>query len=80
MIHSSDLLCSSPDPQQRLLLEAFARLRCQDLQTTASVSPSMGVYVGCSQLEYARLTLEQNVPVNAYYATGENVYKTVSLF
>jgi len=40
----------------------------------------MGVYVGCSQLEYARLTLEQNVPVNAYYATGENVYKTVSLF
>ena len=48
-------------------MEAFADLRCQDLQVA---TPTMGVYVGVSQLEYARITLEQKVPVNAYYATG----------
>ncbi len=68
----------TPDPQQRLLLEALASVRSEDttisatsLRSDPQPSPSaMGVYVGVSQLEYARLTLEQKVPVNAYYATG----------
>ena len=39
------------------------------LASTAAAG-DMGVYVGVSQLEYARLSLEQGVDVNAYYATG----------
>ena len=39
-------------------------------QGATTASSAVGVYVGVSQLEYARLTLEQAVPVNAYYATG----------
>jgi acyl transferase domain-containing protein len=31
------------------------------------------VFVGLSQLEYARLTLTQCVPVSAYYATGAHL-------
>jgi acyl transferase domain-containing protein len=31
------------------------------------------VFIGISQLEYARITLEQNTPVSAYYATGAHL-------
>jgi acyl transferase domain-containing protein len=31
------------------------------------------VYVGISQLEYARITLDQNTPVSAYFATGAHL-------
>lgn len=31
------------------------------------------VYVGLSQLEYAKITLTQRVPVSAYYATGAHL-------
>lgn len=31
------------------------------------------MFVGVSQLEYARLTLEQKVDINAYYATGAHL-------
>jgi acyl transferase domain-containing protein len=31
------------------------------------------VYVGISQLEYARLTLDQRTPLSAYYATGAHL-------
>lgn len=34
---------------------------------------SAGVFIGLSQLEYARITLEQNTPVSAYYATGAHL-------
>lgn len=34
------------------------------------VAGPTGVFVGVSQLEYARLVLEQDVHINAYYATG----------
>jgi len=30
----------------------------------------LGVFVGVSQLEYARVCLEHNAPLTAYYATG----------
>jgi acyl transferase domain-containing protein len=33
-------------------------------------SQGMGVYVGVSQLEYARICLEQGTPLTPYYATG----------
>lgn len=32
-----------------------------------------GIYVGVSQLEYARLGLEMDTPLNAYYATGAHL-------
>ncbi|GAX72979.1 hypothetical protein CEUSTIGMA_g431.t1, partial [Chlamydomonas eustigma] len=41
-----------------------------------SSSPIVGVYVGVSQLEYARMILDQRVPVNAYYATGAHLSVT----
>jgi acyl transferase domain-containing protein len=31
------------------------------------------VFIGISQLEYAHITLEQNTPVSAYYATGAHL-------
>jgi acyl transferase domain-containing protein len=31
------------------------------------------VYIGLSQLEYARITLDQNTPVSGYYATGAHL-------
>lgn len=36
----------------------------------------MGVFVGVSQLEYARMTLQQNIDVNAFYATGAHLSVT----
>lgn len=73
------------DPQQRLLLDVFAEALAGDTTTahptaTAQLgsshvsfgaqAPDMGVYVGVSQLEYARMTLEAKTDLNAYYATG----------
>jgi acyl transferase domain-containing protein len=34
---------------------------------------SAGVFIGLSQLEYARITLDLNTPVSAYYATGAHL-------
>lgn len=34
---------------------------------------NVGVYVGCSQLEYAQITLQQQVPLTGYYATGAHL-------
>ncbi len=76
------------DPQQRLLMEGYAAAAAQDnmQQQLAHSSPSShpalfdpsgaGVYVGVSQLEYARITLEQKVPLAAYYATGAHLSVT----
>ncbi|KAF6259570.1 thiolase-like protein [Scenedesmus sp. NREL 46B-D3] len=43
--------------------------------TTRLLPPcrSAGVYVGISQLEYARITLHQAIPVSAYFATGAHL-------
>lgn len=43
---------------------------------TAVASSAVGVYVGVSQLEYARITLDQDVPMAAYYATGAHLSVT----
>lgn len=66
------------DPQQRLLLECGADVLAQSGCTYNSSSSGdlFGVYVGVSQLEYARICLEQNVPLTAYYATGAHLSVT----
>ena len=78
------------DPQQRLLLEAFAEAQSvltrwdspSDQSTSQHASSSsrlkqrFGVYVGVSQLEYARITHETGSNLNAYYATGAHLSVT----
>jgi acyl transferase domain-containing protein len=69
------------DPQQRLLMEGYAAAAAHDAthhaQASALSDPaSAGVYVGVSQLEYARIALEQSVPLAAYYATGAHLSVT----
>ena len=77
------------DPQQRLLLETFAEAQsalthwddASGRNTNQSASSSgvkqrFGVYVGVSQLEYARITYETGSNLNAYYATGAHLSVT----
>ena len=77
------------DPQQRLLLETFAEANSAfnaSLDRHACDSPGFvrgnnmkqqfGVYVGVSQLEYARITYETGLNLNAYYATGAHLSVT----
>ncbi|PNH02167.1 Erythronolide synthase, modules 3 and 4, partial [Tetrabaena socialis] len=79
------------DPQQRLLLDAFALSQAASTAsaalttgaaaaaaslTTAATTAPTGVFVGVSQLEYARLTLEQQIDINAFYATGAHLSVT----
>ncbi len=77
------------DPQQRLLLESFAEAQ-SDFNTwdshtfgsdrlavsSGSIKQQFGVYVGVSQLEYARITYETGTNLNAYYATGAHLSVT----
>eukprot|EP00803_Ostreobium_quekettii_P007582 evm.model.scf_983.1 EVM.evm.TU.scf_983.1 scf_983:18-7581(-) len=63
------------DPQQRLALEAFARAHA-DAVARGFAGQDMGVFLGVSQLEYARITLNQGVNVNAFYATGAHLSVT----
>ena len=68
------------DPQQRLLLHSLAELRATERTSPSPSIPTqqqqqqqqqqLGVFVGVSQLEYARVCLEHNAPLTAYYATG----------
>ncbi|DBA84018.1 TPA: hypothetical protein ACH3X1_006502 [Trebouxia sp. C0004] len=77
------------DPQQRLLLESFAEAQsvfntwdshaCGGDRLAASggsIKQHFGVYVGVSQLEYARITYETGINLNAYYATGAHLSVT----
>ncbi len=77
------------DPQQRLLLESFAEAQSVfntwDSHTSGSdrlavssgsIKQQFGVYVGVSQLEYARITYETGTNLNAYYATGAHLSVT----
>jgi hypothetical protein len=42
----------------------------------AAADRSSGVFVGVSQLEYARITLQQGVSISAFYATGAHLSVT----
>ena len=57
---------------QRLVLDSFSEALAAH---TAWREPSRetGVFVGVSQLEYARLTLEAGAGLNTYYATGAHL-------
>ena len=76
------------DPQQRLLLECFAEALSSFSSSNSSNSSDssnnssngggpnrqqFGLYVGVSQLEYARITYETGSNLNAYYATGAHL-------
>ena len=88
--HLSGAEATLMDPQQRLLLETFAEaqqvLAQWDPPPTDSNRPAgnsgvnlkqqFGVYVGVSQLEYARITYETGSNLNAYYATGAHLSVT----
>lgn len=60
------------DPQQRLVLDTFMEASIP-LHERNLWTADMGVYVGVSQLEYARITLESGISLNAYYATGAHL-------
>lgn len=77
------------DPQQRLLLQTFAEAQAafqtwnshaavadRHVVEDSNVKQQMGVYVGVSQLEYARITYETGTNLNAYYATGAHLSVT----
>jgi acyl transferase domain-containing protein len=83
MLHASDpqqrLLLESfamlrSDDHHKTALEPSRNAAASTSGSQLPQSPSamVGVYVGVSQLEYAGITLQQRVPVNAYYATGMN--------
>jgi hypothetical protein len=72
-----------------LLAAALCTCLCKDTQEPLSSSSqpitregvvclvvvcrSAGVFIGLSQLEYSRITLDLNTPVSAYYATGAHL-------
>jgi hypothetical protein len=77
------------DPQQRLLLASFAEAQSvfntwdshtfgsgRHAVSGSSIKQQFGVYVGVSQLEYARVTYETGTNLNAYYATGAHLSVT----
>jgi len=74
------------DPQQRLALDSFAQsLAVHSTSTFASTGGDSssarplppprdtGVFVGISQLDYARIAYETGSALNTYYATGSHL-------
>ena len=49
---------------------------CSSSSSSTSLKQRFGVYVGVSQLEYARITYETGSNLNAYYATGAHLSVT----
>lgn len=92
VFHLSAAEATLIDPQQRLLLEAFAEAQgalthwdspsdqsagqYASSSSSSSLKQRFGVYVGVSQLEYARITYETGSNLNAYYATGAHLSVT----
>ena len=73
-------LCSCPCPQ-RLVMECFSEAYSSHQaglaasgSADAAASRGTGVYVGVSQLEYARISYEAGAALsNTYYATGAHL-------
>jgi len=63
------------DPQQRLVLGAFSQALSGHLAYRESVRDA-GVFVGVSQLDYARTSYETGSALNTYYATGSHLSVT----
>ena len=63
------------DPQQRLMMLKFLEALV-DHNAKFNASKSTGIFVGVSQLEYARIAYETRSTLNAYYATGSHLSVT----
>ena len=63
------------DPQQRLLLTYFLS-SWQSFADTALLRRDVGIFVGVSQLDYARIAYETGSALNTYYATGSHLSVT----
>ena len=63
------------DPQQRLVMHTFSEALTGHLAGRAAVRET-GVYVGVSQLDYARIAYETGSALNTYYATGSHLSVT----
>ena len=61
------------DPQQRLILDSFAEALAAHSECGWSRPKETGVYVGLSQLDYARIAYETGSALNTYYATGAHL-------
>lgn len=58
------------------IIDMFPSYGHAELTEDSSTTPlcrDAGVYVGISQLEYARISLNQQHPVTGYYATGAHL-------
>lgn len=67
------------DPQQRLTLECFGRAAAAHagcMATHDGLPRAIGVFVGVSQLDYARIAYETGSALNTYYATGAHLSVT----
>jgi acyl transferase domain-containing protein len=63
------------DPQQRLVMHTFSDAMAGHLLGRAAVRET-GVFVGVSQLDYARTAYETGSALNTYYATGSHLSVT----
>ncbi len=63
------------DPQQRLVMHTFSEAMAGHLLGRVSVRET-GVFVGVSQLDYARTAYETGSALNTYYATGSHLSVT----
>lgn len=63
------------DPQQRLLLTYFLS-SWQSFADTTLFRRDVGIFVGVSQLDYARIAYETGSALNTYYATGSHLSVT----
>lgn len=71
---------SNPNPQSQSTSPANTTAAAMHSSNSSGSSISnkqnFGVYVGVSQLEYARITYETGINLNAYYATGAHLSVT----
>ena len=63
------------DPQQRLVMSKFSESLASH-NAIFSASKSTGIFVGVSQLDYARIAYETGSALNTYYATGSHLSVT----
>lgn len=63
------------DPQQRLVMHTFSEAMGGHLLGRSAVRET-GVFVGVSQLDYARTAYETGSALNTYYATGSHLSVT----
>lgn len=63
------------DPQQRMILDCFSEALGAQHAYREPIR-STGVFVGVSQLDYARIAYSTGSALNTYYATGAHLSVT----